>query len=191
LKEHQARLSTLLDNQRRLRGSDILYVQERLFRASVDEGLLQQRRADMARRGQVAHVEVALFEPLPIRRLDRAQIDLAAHFGEAKGYAGSVLSGFARRAATVAAYAVVFAPFWLPVALLILLLTRWLARRGVLLALWHALLAVGAAGIAVIAAARDKIARMGIGEMVSARGGASSRESESAMPEDGSPVSAK
>jgi hypothetical protein len=188
LKEHQARLSSLLNNQRRLRGSDILYVQERLFRAGVDESLLQQRRTDMTRRRQVATIEVALFEPLSVRRLDHARIDLAAHFNEAKGYAGGVLSGFARRVATVAAYAAVFAPFWVPVALLVLLLLRWLVRRRVPATLWEALLAVGAWGIGAAQTVgqvwRAKTATMGIPDMVPV-------EPATGESHDGSPASGK
>jgi hypothetical protein len=185
LKEHESRLAGLLGNQRRLRGSDILYVQERLFRASVDESELLQRRTDMSRRTRVASIEVALFEPLPVRKWDRARLDLAAHFGQAKGYASGVMSHLLQRAATGAAYAVVFAPFWVPAAIVALLFVRWLVKRGVVVTLWNALLAVGAAVIGVAQTLRqlwrEKSSAMGKTEMA-AMGNGDGSPDDNAVP---------
>src|SRR5207247_1544499 len=47
LREHEQRLEALLRSPRKMRGSDVLYLQERLFRASVDEGELLQRQVDL------------------------------------------------------------------------------------------------------------------------------------------------
>jgi hypothetical protein len=63
LKQHQQRLSGILESQKRLRGSDILYVQERLFRASVDEDTLMQTRQGLADSATTSSVIVTFFEP--------------------------------------------------------------------------------------------------------------------------------
>lgn len=132
LKEHQGRLSGILDSERRLRGSDILFVQERLFRASVDESLLRQRRTDIARRAEVSTLLVQMFEPLPVSKMARARVDLAAHFALARGNAVGTLVRLASRATTALAYALVWSPFWLPVAVVLIFVLRrlWQARTG-------------------------------------------------------------
>jgi hypothetical protein len=67
LKQHEQRLAGILQSGRRLRGSDILYVQERLFRASVDEDMLLQQREMLASTAGTSSVVVMLFEPTPIK----------------------------------------------------------------------------------------------------------------------------
>jgi Domain of unknown function (DUF4349) len=124
LQEHQQRLEALLESRRRLRGSDILYIQERLFRAGVDEGTLRQRRVDLERAARVNTLAVELFEPEPRRVMDLGNY-----------YAGSALRAriaFHRllaRALTLGAYALIFAPVWIPALLFLLLGRRWLRRR--------------------------------------------------------------
>jgi hypothetical protein len=130
LRQHEGRLAGVLETrQRGLRGSDVLYLQERLFRASVDESLLAQQRADLLRRGEVSLVTVRLFEPLPLRARDRATESLAAHFSHARERASDMLSAQARRAATASAYLLVFAPLWLPALIATLFAARWVVRR--------------------------------------------------------------
>lgn len=65
LKEHQRRLAGILESSRRLRGSDVLYVQERLFRASVDEDALRLERESLSRGSSESSVIVEMFEPGP------------------------------------------------------------------------------------------------------------------------------
>jgi Domain of unknown function (DUF4349) len=66
LQEHQTRLAGILGDKRRLRGGDLLFIQERLFRAGVDEEMLRQQRTDIAQNAKTATLTVMLFEPLPI-----------------------------------------------------------------------------------------------------------------------------
>ncbi|MGC4044192.1 MAG: DUF4349 domain-containing protein [Armatimonas sp.] len=47
LHAHAGRLEGLLNSNRRMRAGDILYLQERLFRASVDEQLLRERQSNL------------------------------------------------------------------------------------------------------------------------------------------------
>ena len=130
LREHEARLSGVLGDGRRLRGGDLLYVQERLFRASVDESLLAQRRADLERAAGTNTVLVELFEPgaLP-PPAHPTTVNLAAWFGQAEALARGTLERLLARGATAAAYSLVYAPLWLPAMLILLLLLRALWRR--------------------------------------------------------------
>ncbi len=130
LQQHETRLTGILQSGRRLRGGDLLYVQERLFRASVDESLLAQRRADLERDTQVNTVQIEMFEPgtLPAGTAPAAP-DLSHWFAQAAGLARARLARLMARGATAGAYALVYAPLWLPVVLIGLLLLRWLWNR--------------------------------------------------------------
>ena len=136
LREHEARLSGILRDGRRLRGGDLLYVQERLFRASVDESLLAQRRADLERDAQVNTLIVELFEPgsVPAPVVGDRPASPARWFPQALVLARAHLSRLLARGATGAAYVLVYAPLWLPAVLLSLLLLRWLWNRRAWLA---------------------------------------------------------
>lgn len=161
LKTHQTRLDGLLKSNRRLRGSDILYIQERLFRAEVDESMLEQRQVDVARQARVSIIQINLFEPVPIGRMHQARVDLSAHFQTAQQNATGALSRFTGRIATVFAYAVVFAPIWVPIALgalvLFLLVWRWLKRMGVIATVKRILVIVGAATLALARRFRERM----------------------------------
>lgn len=130
LQQHETRLSGILESGHRLRGGDLLFVQERLFRASVDESLLAQRRADLARDTQLNTLLVELFEPgtLPAPVVD-GPTNPALWFPRAMALARAHLGRQATRGATLAAYALVYAPFWLPALLLGLLLLNLLWSR--------------------------------------------------------------
>jgi hypothetical protein len=125
LREHQPRLAAILQSSRRLRGSDILYVQERLFRAGVDEGALLQRRADLERSARVATLVVELFEPEP-----RRAMDLGDYYAGAALRARGAVYRLLARGLTVGAFALTFSPLWIPALLICLLLARWLWQRG-------------------------------------------------------------
>jgi hypothetical protein len=124
LQEHQQRLAALLQSPRRLRGSDILYIQERLFRAGVDEGALRQRRVDLERAARVNTLAVELFEPEP-----RRVMDLGNYYAGSALRARTALYRLLARALTAGAYALIFAPVWAPALLVVLLGRRWLRRR--------------------------------------------------------------
>jgi len=147
LQQHETRLTGILQSGRRLRGGDLLYVQERLFRASVDESLLAQRRADLEREARVNIVQIEMFEPgaLP-PTLSPATPNLAHGFLQAANLARAHLNRLLARGATAGAYALVYAPLWLPVLLAGLLLLRalWLRRRSIALRLRAAALQTAA-----------------------------------------------
>lgn len=135
LRKHQSRLDELLHSRRNLRGSDILYVQERLFRAGVDEEQLQQARLDMERQSRMAQITVTMFEPLPIIKpvtpIVAAQNSFAHWFDNGKRRAQWRRDQLMARIATGLAFALVYAPIWLPLSIIGLLLLRaiW-QRRG-------------------------------------------------------------
>ena len=130
LQQHEVRLNGVLTSDRRMRGSDILFLQERLFRASVDESLLSQQRLDLERSALTSTVQVELFEPgtLPISTPPRP-ISLPQHFLLAGRLAHDTLNHQLARGATASAYALAYAPFWAPALLIVLLLLRWAWKR--------------------------------------------------------------
>jgi hypothetical protein len=124
LREHEVRLAALLGGSRRLRGSDLLFIQERLFRAGVDQELLRQRRLDLERAGRRAELTVELFEPEP-----RRVADAGNWYAGATLRARTVWYALLARAVTAGTFALVFAPLWLPALLITLLLLRLALRR--------------------------------------------------------------
>lgn len=173
LQQHEGRLSGVLQSPRRMRGSDVLYLQERLFRASVDESLLSQQRLDLERSAQTSTVLVDLFEPgtMPAEQA-AGPVNLGGRFVGAAGLARAGLSRQMARGATALAYALVYAPFWLPVLLLALVGLRllWVYRRRIgawLMGMLGRLLALVAVGVGWLRAAweaRDQ--RIGFGRPV-------------------------
>jgi hypothetical protein len=124
LREHEVRLAALLQSSRRLRGSDILYIQERLFRTGVDQGLLMQRRVDLERAARVTTLTVELFEPEP-----RRAMDLGNWYAGAALRARTSLYRVLARGVTAGAFVLMFAPLWIPALVVAILLLRWLRRR--------------------------------------------------------------
>lgn len=130
LQQHEARLAGILQSPRHMRGSDILFLQERLFRASVDESQLAQQRLDLQRAALASTVRVELFEPgaLPIAEVPQ-YVNLGHWFANSLAQAHAVVNRQMARGATAAAYLVVYAPFWLPALLIAVLLMRWIWLR--------------------------------------------------------------
>ena len=132
LREHSQRLDSILQSRRRLRGSDILYVRERLFRAGIDEATLLQRRADMERAGRSATLVVTLFEPGASPVVAQVRADPAGWWSRATRRAGSDLNELFMRATFGGAYLLYFAPLWIPglviLWLLYIRLRRYLVR---------------------------------------------------------------
>lgn len=119
LRKHQSRLDALLSSGRNLRGSDILYVQERLFRSGVDEGELAQNRRNIEQRSRVAQVTVTIFEPLavvqPAQTVRAVPRTLAQVYHNAVRRAEYRRGELTNRLLTVCAFVMVYAPLWIPV----------------------------------------------------------------------------
>jgi len=131
LQQHEQRLGGVLQSPRHMRGSDILYLQERLFRASVDESLLSQQRIDLERSAQDSTLLVELFEPGALPPGIPQPVDLHTWFARASAIAQTTRDRTLARAATASAYAAVYAPFWIPVfvVVVVLLAVLWRWRR--------------------------------------------------------------
>lgn len=134
LQQHEQRLGGVLQSPRRMRGSDILYLQERLFRASVDESLLSQQRIDLERSAQDSTLLVELFEPGALPPGAPQPVSLRLWFARAHAIAQAGRDRTLARGATASAYAAVYAPFWVPVciAALLVLAVLWRHRRTLL-----------------------------------------------------------
>lgn len=145
LHTHAGRLDGLLVGGRRMRAGDILFLQERLFRAGIDEQLLRQRRTNLEGNVQTVSFNVTLFEPLPIRLRDRVAVDLSHRFSQGMTSAREGLMQNFGRAATGAGYLLTFAPLWLPA----LIAFVWLLRRSLPVAIPLVLRAVQLAGQAL------------------------------------------
>ena len=105
----------VLTADRRMRGSDILYVQERLFRASVDESLLLAgARGFRPRNAQSSSLLVFLFEPTPTNTLSRVHLDASAQFTYARNRAAETLTkSHSARRSREALMPFVYAPLYL------------------------------------------------------------------------------
>ncbi len=136
LRQHEARLSGILESGRRLRGGDLLYVQERLFRASVDESLLAQRRADLERDTQLNTLKVQLFEPGSLPPGQPMGRTPAGAYHQVLGLARASLDRQLDHGAGEVAYGVAFAPLWLPLLLVLTLAAVWIGRQRAAAALW-------------------------------------------------------
>lgn len=93
LKQHEQRLSNILTSRRGLRGSDLLYVQERLYRASTDQDSLLEQRDAIPLRSAKSSVVVDLFEPTPVKMEPRGPMGhvKAAFEGAFRGLAFGLL----------------------------------------------------------------------------------------------------
>lgn len=124
LEEHAARLRALLSSDRRMRGSDILYLQERLMRTTLDHDLLLLQMKRLAGTGADVSVNVTLFEPSAMPESKK------------RGFWGQLLV-HAQDGAKHAIQGLVDFLFWLvekAIALIVLiplfLVARWIYVRG-------------------------------------------------------------
>lgn len=133
LQQHEQRLGGVLQSPRRMRGSD-LYLQERLFRASVDESLLSQQWIDLERSAQDSTLLVELFEPGALPTGAGQAVSLRLWYARAASIAQAGRDRTLARGAAAWAYAAVYAPFWVPafVAALVMLALAWWHRKLVL-----------------------------------------------------------
>jgi hypothetical protein len=124
LKEHQNRLLSMLQSPRHLRGSDLLFVQDRIFRAGLDQDTLGHRRQQLAGEAAVSNISVFLFVPgaMPIAK------PIAKTFPEkvafAFGAAWKSFVKFASDSGMLMAIMLVYSLFWVPFALIVWLIGR-------------------------------------------------------------------
>jgi hypothetical protein len=120
LEQHQSRLSDMLkDTRRHLRGSDILFVQDRLFRAGVDQDLLTHEREEMVHSANEGNISIILFEPSAVKKAAAVPKTLTEKAGYAFGSAWTSFSKFVAQIGLLAATVVVYSLIWIPVLLLV------------------------------------------------------------------------
>jgi hypothetical protein len=134
LRRHEQRLSGILATPRHITGGDILFLQDKLFRADVDAEMLLQQRQDMLYGSQTTDFKVQMFEPGAVPVDDAvAKIDLRQWYGYALLRARHEFERSAARGSTGLAYAAVYSPIWGPllIAALLLLWLLWRLRRRI------------------------------------------------------------
>jgi len=124
LKQNEAELIAFLRSPRRMRGSDILFVQYRLYQSRVEASDASQERLDLARSAKRSQVVVELFEPEPKRTFDWGNWHAHAVYRAKGAFLYST-----RKVVTGLYYALWFAPFWVPAAVVLYLVYRWARRR--------------------------------------------------------------
>ncbi len=125
LRRNEQELVDFLHRPRRMRGSDILFIQYRLFQTRTETGEALQSRIDLERSAQRSLVRVLLFEPERERRfwdVWRA----STSFRNAQSSFLLVL----RKGFTLACFVLWFTPLWLPALLLLRRKGPWLWQRG-------------------------------------------------------------
>jgi hypothetical protein len=129
LQQHQTRLSEMLKDSRKLRGSDILFVQDRLFRAGVDQDLLGHRREQMISSSNVSNISVYLFEPGSVAKAPIIPKTLGEKAAFAFGSAWNSFGKFIGRVGLVFASVVVYGIVWVPILVVLFLLWRKFRAR--------------------------------------------------------------
>lgn len=134
LRQNEGELLGFMHSPRRMRGSDILFVQSRLYDSRVQAANVAQERIDIARRSRRAMLSVSLFEPEPHKTFDWGNWRAVASY-RAKG---SFLYA-ARKVVTGFFYALYFAPVWIPAVLILFFVGRKLIRalRQWVVSLWE------------------------------------------------------
>lgn len=124
LAKHEQRLMTILQSPKRMRGSDILFIQDRIFRAGMDKRLLGQRRRDLARQAENSSVLITLFEPEPVKPAPRVATGIGDRFTIGLTNAWGALGTFFGRLTTAFALILVYSLIWVPIGIALWFLWR-------------------------------------------------------------------
>lgn len=124
LAQNEQELLSFLHRPRQMRGSDILFVQYRLFQSRVEASDAEQEKATLERSAQRSTLRVSLFEPIPNKAFDWG--NWRAH-GAYR--AKTAFLTFAGKLVTSAYFVLWFAPLWIPLGLVVFFVLRWGTRR--------------------------------------------------------------
>ena len=130
LDKHEARLGKVLNQPKRMRGSDILYLQERLFRTGADQQDLAQWRVDMSRRAGTANVILTMFEPYEIKPVPQLPHTVGEHVSKTFANTWVSFRRFGLRVVGDVAFLVVYAVVWLPITILAWIVGKRLWRKA-------------------------------------------------------------
>lgn len=124
LKQNESELEAFLRSARRMRGSDILFVQYRLYQSRVEASDAAQERLGLARSAERSLVHVTLFEPESKQTFNWRNW----HAHAAMKSKTAFLTSF-RKMVTGLYYLLWFAPFWIPALVVLFLVLRFAYRR--------------------------------------------------------------
>lgn len=112
-----------------MRGSDILYIQERLFRAGLDQESLAQERIDLARGADSANVLLTMFEPMPVKPMPKMPHTVGEHVAATFSTAWISFRRFGLGVTSDLAFLLVYAVVWVPITIVAWLVLRKLWRQ--------------------------------------------------------------
>ncbi len=124
LKQNEGELLGFLRSPRRMRGSDILFVQYRLYQSRVEASDAAQERLRLARSAERSLVHVTLFEPESKQTFNWRNWHAHAVMKAKTAF----LTAF-RKMVTGLYYLLWFAPFWIPGVVVAFLGSRFVYRR--------------------------------------------------------------
>jgi hypothetical protein len=125
LGQNERELLSFMHGRRDMKGSDILYVQSRLFQSRVEASDAVQEQLALERASQRSEIRVSLFEPQPRRTLDMGNWRAQASY---RAKTAAVL--LAAKAVTGLYFAVYFAPAWIPLLLILFFAGRLVIRKA-------------------------------------------------------------
>lgn len=124
LKQNENELVGFLKSPRRMRGSDILFVQSRLFQTRVEASDALQERLGLQRGDDISVIQVELFEPEPKRAMDWRNWHALAAYKAKSSFLYTI-----RKLITGLYFIGWFAPFWIPTVIVLFFLLRWVWRK--------------------------------------------------------------
>lgn len=124
LTKNEQELLGFLHRPKQMRGSDILFVQYRLFQSRVEASDAEQEKLALERGALRSTLRVSLFEPYP-----KKAFDLGNWRAHGAYRAKTAFVTFAGKLVTSAYFALWFAPLWIPVLVSVLFILRWGTRR--------------------------------------------------------------
>ena len=124
LAQNEVELLKFLNRPRQMRGSDILFVQSRLFESRVEASDAKQDKLALERSAVRSTLRISLFEPAPKKALDLG--NWRAH-GAYR--AKSSFLTLAAKLVTLAYFILWYTLLWIPLGVVLLFTLRWGRRR--------------------------------------------------------------
>lgn len=126
LRRNEAELLQFVRSPRQMRGSDLLFVQYRLYQTRVEIANASQEQVDLSRGARRSLLHVMLFEPEP-----RQSFDWRSWNAHAMYRANGAFQDKARKTLAGLYHVLWLAPFWVPPAAVLTIGGRWARRRYV------------------------------------------------------------
>ena len=124
LAQNEVELLKFLNRPKQMRGSDILYVQSRLFDSRVEASDAKQDKLALERSAVRSTLRISLFEPAPKKALDLG--NWRAH-GAYRAKTSFLM--LAAKLVTLAYFILWYGLLWIPLGVVVLFIVRWGRRR--------------------------------------------------------------